>query len=123
MGQMATSISRLEAQSSGKLPSQTIINPKENVSAITLRSGKEVDVQQKLVPELIKAEKKKTTVEKEVDPCEKKSSSNEDKAFPEVKPEPPFPEALNEFSKENPYKELYDTFHKCEVNIPLLDAT
>ena len=27
-GQMATAISRLEAQSSGKLPSQTVVNPK-----------------------------------------------------------------------------------------------
>ena len=33
MGQMATAISRLEAQSSGKLPSQTIVNPRENASA------------------------------------------------------------------------------------------
>lgn len=40
MGQMATSINRLEAQ--GKLPSQTEANPKQNISAITLRSGKEL---------------------------------------------------------------------------------
>ena len=32
MGQMATTISRLEAQSSGKLPSQTVVNPRENAS-------------------------------------------------------------------------------------------
>ena len=28
IGQMATAISRLEAQSSGKLPSQTVVNPR-----------------------------------------------------------------------------------------------
>ena len=39
MDQMATTISRLEAQSSGKLPSQTVVNPRENASAIVLRSG------------------------------------------------------------------------------------
>ena len=44
MAQMATTISRLEAQSSRKLPSQTVINPKENASAIVLRSGKEVEI-------------------------------------------------------------------------------
>ena len=42
MGQMATAISQLEAQSSRKLPSQTIVNPRENASAIILRSGKEI---------------------------------------------------------------------------------
>ena len=44
MGQMATAISRLEAQSLRKLPSQTIVNPRENASAIILRSGKEVEI-------------------------------------------------------------------------------
>ena len=39
MAQMATAISLLEAQSSGKLPFQTVVNPRENASAIVLRSG------------------------------------------------------------------------------------
>jgi hypothetical protein len=39
MGQIALSVGKLEAQMNGKLPSQTL-NPKENVSVITLRSGK-----------------------------------------------------------------------------------
>ncbi|KAL0386071.1 UNVERIFIED_CONTAM: hypothetical protein Sradi_3001400, partial [Sesamum radiatum] len=40
ISQLASSVSRLESQ--GKLPSQTIINPKQNASAIVLRSGKEL---------------------------------------------------------------------------------
>ncbi|KAF7821064.1 hypothetical protein G2W53_026519 [Senna tora] len=40
MSQLATSVSKLESQ--GKLPSQTETNPKHNVCAITLRSGKEL---------------------------------------------------------------------------------
>ncbi|KAL0323007.1 UNVERIFIED_CONTAM: hypothetical protein Sangu_1920000 [Sesamum angustifolium] len=40
MSQLASSISKLESQ--GKLPSQTVINPKQNASAIVLRSGKEL---------------------------------------------------------------------------------
>ncbi|GJU56476.1 uncharacterized protein Tco_1230190 [Tanacetum coccineum] len=40
IGQLATSVNRLESQASGKLPSQTVNNLKQNVSAITLRSGK-----------------------------------------------------------------------------------
>ncbi|KAL0396388.1 UNVERIFIED_CONTAM: hypothetical protein Scaly_0087200 [Sesamum calycinum] len=40
--QLATSISKLKAQAFGKLPSLIETNPRENVSAITLRSGKEI---------------------------------------------------------------------------------
>src|SRR3990172_4292135 len=44
MGQVASSVGKLEAQMNGKLPSQAL-NPKENVSAIILRSGKELEEQ------------------------------------------------------------------------------
>ncbi|KAK4395905.1 hypothetical protein Sango_1744800 [Sesamum angolense] len=40
ISQLASSVSKLESQ--GKLPSQTVINPKQNTSAIVLRSGKEL---------------------------------------------------------------------------------
>ena len=43
MSQLATTMSKLLAQGSGKLPSQTIVNPKENASVITLRSGKQLE--------------------------------------------------------------------------------
>ena len=57
MAQMATAISLLEAQSSGKLPFQTVVNPRENASAIVLRSGKEVEIPVKAVPRIIEARK------------------------------------------------------------------
>jgi len=41
MGQVASSVGKLEAQMNGKLPSQTF-NPIENVSVIMLRNGKEL---------------------------------------------------------------------------------
>jgi hypothetical protein len=44
MGQVASSVGKLEAQMNVKLPSQTL-NPKENVSAIMLQSGKELEKQ------------------------------------------------------------------------------
>lgn len=40
MSQPATYMSKLESQ--GKLPSQTKVNPIPNVTAVTLRSGKEL---------------------------------------------------------------------------------
>lgn len=42
VSQLVTSLSKLESQ--GKLPSQIIVNPKENASAITLRSGKNLNL-------------------------------------------------------------------------------
>ena len=59
MGQMATAISHLEAQSSEKLPYQTVVNRRENASAIILRSGKEVEISVKATPTSSKQEKEK----------------------------------------------------------------
>ena len=57
MGQMAAAISRLEAQSLGELPSQTVVNLRENSSAIVLRSGKEVEIPVKAALASLKQEK------------------------------------------------------------------
>ena len=54
MGQMAIAISWLEAQSLGKLPSQTIVHPRESASAIIFRSGKEVEIPVKAAPASLK---------------------------------------------------------------------
>jgi len=43
MGHMATQLNQAQSQNSDKLPSQTVQNPR-NVSAITLRSGKQFEV-------------------------------------------------------------------------------
>ena len=43
MGQMTTQLNQAQSQNSDKLPSQTVQNPK-NVSAITLRFGKQIEV-------------------------------------------------------------------------------
>ncbi|XP_073137275.1 uncharacterized protein [Henckelia pumila] len=56
MGQLATAINKLEAQHSNALPSQTIPNPMENASVITLRNGKELKVKEKLVDAFSKKE-------------------------------------------------------------------
>ena len=43
VSQLENIVGRLEAQGSCTLPSQTIMNPKENMSAIILRRGKQLD--------------------------------------------------------------------------------
>ncbi|XP_059431555.1 uncharacterized protein LOC132165068 [Corylus avellana] len=106
MGQMATAISKLEAQSSGKLPSQTVVNPRENASAIVLRSGKE---------------EKNVVADRNV-PNDDDVPKRKFPPLSDYKPIPPFPQALAESRKDEQNKDLYETFRRCEVNIPLLDA-
>jgi hypothetical protein len=59
MGQVASSVGKLEAQINGKLPSQAL-NPKQNVSAIMLRSGKELEEQRSKQIEMEEAEEIET---------------------------------------------------------------
>ncbi|XP_042380039.1 uncharacterized protein LOC121972436 [Zingiber officinale] len=42
IGQLASSLNQMQAQGSSQLPSQTTPNPKGNVSALTLRSGRRI---------------------------------------------------------------------------------
>ncbi|XP_057505523.1 uncharacterized protein LOC130788837 [Actinidia eriantha] len=116
MGQMATAISHLEAQGSGKLPSQTVVNPRENVSAIILRSGKEVEIPIKAAPTSSKQEKERNIPNDDNVPKSKFLPLSDYKSIP------PFPQALAESRKDKQNKDLYETFRRCEVNIPLLDA-
>ncbi|KAI3702618.1 hypothetical protein L6452_28365 [Arctium lappa] len=106
----------------GKFPSQTETNPNANVSAMTLKSGKELQ----------DGGKKKEKVKDEEDELEIKASTSggkdtkDDEAAkktPEVMVQaPPFPDRFGKTKRENEEKEILDTFRKVQVNIPLLDA-
>ncbi|PON99119.1 hypothetical protein TorRG33x02_049790, partial [Trema orientale] len=122
MGQMATAISRLEAQSSGKLPSQMVVNPRENASAIVLRSDKEVEIPVKAFPASSKQENEKNVVEDRNFPNDDDVPKRNFPPLSDYKAVPPFPRALVESRKDEQNKDLYETFRRCEVNIPLLDA-
>ncbi|XP_073025210.1 uncharacterized protein [Primulina eburnea] len=119
--QIATSFSKLEAQNSGKLPSQTVVNPKENASAMVLRSGKEID-QKNTSPTKVTEEKStneeiKGESEKEPKVNSKPLSSTISNAVV-----PPFPSRLEKSKKMDYEKEVLETFRKVEINIPLIDA-
>ncbi|XP_073017848.1 uncharacterized protein [Primulina eburnea] len=120
VGQLATSIHKLEAKNLGNMPSQTVVNPRENVSAITLRNCKELDVQEIGVQASIK-QKEENEIKVE-DKIISQDDAPKDKFSPlfEYKPIPPFPLALNR--KCESIKELNDTLCRGEVNIPSLDA-
>ncbi|XP_073049406.1 uncharacterized protein [Primulina eburnea] len=120
VGQLAITIHKLEAQNLASLPSQTVMNPKENVSAITLRNYKELEVQEIRVQ--ASAKLKKENEIKVEDKIINKDDAPKGKFYPlfEYKPIPPFPLTLNR--KCESIKELNDTLRRGEVNIPSLDA-
>ncbi|XP_073063951.1 uncharacterized protein [Primulina eburnea] len=120
VGQLATSIHKLEAKNLCNIPSQTAVNPRENVSAITLRNCKELDVQEIGVQASIK-QKEENEIKVE-DKIINQDDALKGKFSPlfEYKPIPPFPLALNR--KCESIKELNDTLCRGEINIPSLDA-
>ncbi|RDY04794.1 hypothetical protein CR513_11449, partial [Mucuna pruriens] len=92
----------------GNLPSQTIPNPRRNVSVVSLRSGKELQAapQQKL-----------------------RSVNTESKSYADSQPSQqgsptpvPFPSRTLSARKPELDEELLKMFRKMEINIPLLDA-
>ncbi|XP_019168030.1 PREDICTED: uncharacterized protein LOC109163779 [Ipomoea nil] len=115
MSQLASTVSRLESQ--GKLPSQTVVNPKENVSAITLRSEKELPEP----TQVRKTPNRDEETEKEVhQPQDDQKPIGE---HPKTMVIPlPFPSRLAKSKRNEEEKEILETFRKIEVNIPLLDA-
>ncbi|XP_027060968.2 uncharacterized protein [Coffea arabica] len=120
MNQMAITINRLESQVQGKLPSQPEANPK-NVSAMTLRSGKEVQG-----PEpVISKDKDEERIEKELEEegTDNKNAKVLSNPIPTTKTNsPPFPSRLEKPKKQDKEKEVLEIFRKVEINIPLLDA-
>ncbi|XP_020555064.1 uncharacterized protein LOC105178691 [Sesamum indicum] len=118
ISQLASSVGKLESQ--GKLPSQSVINPRQNASAITLRSGKEL--QEHVKEDNTKhGHGAKRKLEKEIEVQQKQTEHEVDHPKPLVT-RPPFPERFTKAKTEVEEKEIFETFRKVEVNIPLLDA-
>jgi hypothetical protein len=129
MGQVASSVGKLEAQMNGKLSSQAL-NPIENVSAIMLRSGKELEEKRSKQIEMEEEEEieiKLSTKKEHPPPPQTETSTNTSKVTPHsmnfsFKTIPPFPVSSSRSKKEDKEKEILEVFKKVELNIPLLDA-
>ncbi|KAK4383695.1 hypothetical protein Sango_2750900 [Sesamum angolense] len=128
VSQLASSVSRLESQ--GKLPSQTIINPKQNVSAITMCSEKELQfenstrrgqAQQDKTEDSIErghVEQGKTGEELKILPKQAEKSNLTHEEHPKVfVPKPPFPERFAKSRKKEEEREILETLRKVEVKV------
>jgi hypothetical protein len=122
-------VGKLEAQMNGKLPSQAL-NPKENVSAIMLRSGKELEEKRSKQIEMEEEEEIETelsTKKEHPPPPQTETKTNTPKVTPQsmnssFKTIPPFHVSSSRSKKEDKKKEILEVFKKVELNIPLLDA-
>ncbi|KAG8478028.1 hypothetical protein CXB51_027835 [Gossypium anomalum] len=132
---------KVHSKSQGKLPSQTEANPRENVSAITLRSGTIVEQQMTPIREKDDAKtgkndkaivKKSTSTKEAIDanPREENDATTRRKIMnpiPELAPspyatQPHFPSRFIKKDKQAEEKEILDVFQKVEINIPLLEV-
>ncbi|XP_017647991.1 uncharacterized protein LOC108488212 [Gossypium arboreum] len=121
ISQLAQTVGRLESQ--GRLPSQTETNSRENVSAITLRSGTVILSEPIKEPEKIEKDKEDTSLKSQVE----KSLLTLGKVIPSpsfstYETPPPFPGKLARCDKKEEEKEILNIFKKVEINIPLLDV-
>ncbi|PIN14543.1 hypothetical protein CDL12_12826 [Handroanthus impetiginosus] len=107
VSQLPSLLSKLESQ--GKLPSQTVVNPKQNAYVITLRGSKELKEPNKMT--------RKNSLQEEVE----KEKLNGEKPNPIVV-HPPFPERFAKSKKQEKEKKIIETFCKVEESILLLDA-
>ncbi|KAK9031527.1 hypothetical protein V6N11_032901 [Hibiscus sabdariffa] len=112
---LAQTMSRIDSQIQGKLPSQTEPNPKENVSAITLRNGTVIE------PSVQTQKEKKSNAGSQGDDAREENPATEPEPSPYVEP-PPFPTRFLKKDKQAEEKDILDIFRKVELNIPLLEV-
>ncbi|PKI66253.1 hypothetical protein CRG98_013334 [Punica granatum] len=119
MSQLATTVCKLEGVK-GKLPSQTEVNPRENASAITLRSGKMLEpasFSQNRAQD--KTDENETRKEKSANGMKE---DNINTPIQKIVIPSPFPDRFARAKKEEAEQEILETFRKVEMNIHLLDA-
>ncbi|XP_075500027.1 uncharacterized protein LOC142538599 [Primulina tabacum] len=118
IGQLANA---LRDQNRGQFPSNTEVNPKEQCKAVTLRSGKELEVQSP--KEMVENEKLVEDVEFEVI-TENKVEDSKTKVVqpPAFKPAIPYPQRFKKKSLDDQFAKFLEIFKKIHINIPFADA-
>ncbi|XP_073030715.1 uncharacterized protein [Primulina eburnea] len=112
IGQLANA---LKDQNKGQFPSNTEVNPKEQCKAVTLRSGKDLEVQ---------SPKERVDSEKTVEESEVEGSTAEIKVEPPpvYKPTLPYPQRFKKKNLDDQFAKFLEIFKKIHINIPFADA-
>src|SRR4051812_15727306 len=106
----------LSNRTQGTFPSDTEKNPKEQVNAVTLRSGRQLQEPQPKVAEKRSEESHAEEVIKEKEP-------NEPKKIEQNKYEDrlPYPNRLKRVHDEKQYSKFLDMFRSLHINVPFAD--
>ena len=110
MGQIAKTLAE---RPQGSLPSNTETNPREQVKAITLRSGKEVERNLPL---------RKTQEEPKAVELEEEAPKEKEVAPPPYKPKIPYPSWLKTDQENEQYKKFLGIFRQLHINISFAEA-
>ncbi|XP_070022162.1 uncharacterized protein [Nicotiana sylvestris] len=128
----------------GTLPADTQINPKDQgpkqLMAVSLRNGRDLDVEQERARENIQAETfiivpielDESTIlteetEKVAEPVEEPvveivADKEKSQVIGKKRPPAPFPQRLAKNQKEEQYKKFFEMLKQIQVNIPLIEA-
>ncbi|TYG46003.1 hypothetical protein ES288_D11G221200v1 [Gossypium darwinii] len=124
-------LGNLQAQVNNRLPSQPMANLRDNVSAITLRSGKELrSILKKFQNSDEENDTESTALhdaansdqEMRVPELRAQASQNANNQLRSYVPKAPFPQRLRNEKSDDVNAEILETFRKVQVNIPLIDA-
>ncbi|XP_022874210.1 uncharacterized protein LOC111393039 [Olea europaea var. sylvestris] len=128
IGQIAQELAK---RPQGTLPGNTMVNPKEQVQAITTRSGVQLPEIHVKRPERKEKEIMGEEAGKEVEFEQPTDKENERKETPIVRaPSPvkayvppiPFPQRLQRKKLDNQFAKFVEIFKKLHINIPFADA-
>ena len=129
VGQLANSLS---VRNQGSLPSNTEKNPKEQLKAITLRSGIEiptpkatVEYEEKKKEEVKEQEDEWVEVKVEKEPEIQKGNKEKPKSSPPIqpyKPLAPYPERLKKQEHDQQFAKFLERFKTLHINMPLVEC-
>ncbi|XP_010276569.1 PREDICTED: uncharacterized protein LOC104611284 [Nelumbo nucifera] len=105
----------ISARVPGILPSNTEVNPREKVQAITLRSGKEL-------PEVEKKARVENKTDATLETERKEDEQSEPKKERNQQPQVPFLNKLKQHKLEKEFGKFLEVFKSLHINIPFADT-
>ena len=127
LGQLANAVAQ---RHQGNFPSNTETNPKEQLKAITFRSGKEIRSEEESKKEVVNTQGRESQND-DNNPNKGKEHQTKDNDGKDQPYEPnsqkyetriPFPQRLKKLDDQKRFVKFLNTFKKLELNIPFVDA-
>ncbi|XP_019267037.1 PREDICTED: uncharacterized protein LOC109244409 [Nicotiana attenuata] len=123
MGQLA---SAQNTRPAGALPSDTEVNPRATLNAVSLRNGRQLEEDQSKKRKQVTFNERPTTIEstsEKAEEPEKPAGEAVAEQPPQLvaRPPPPFHQRLQKLRDNAAYKKFLDILKQVQINIPLVD--